>query len=55
MTSEVMFCAIIATMLIRNATLPDGRSGQDVLVHEGRIAAIGPALQAPPDAQVIDA
>ena len=28
-------------MLIKNATLPDGRSGIDVLVREGRIAALG--------------
>ena len=29
-------------MLIRNVTLPDGRSGLDVLVQAGRIAAIAP-------------
>jgi len=28
-------------MLIKNASLPDGRSGIDVLVREGRIAALG--------------
>jgi hypothetical protein len=27
-------------MLIRNATLPDGRTGVDVLAVDGRIAAI---------------
>ena len=31
-------------MLIRNATLPDGRSGIDLLVREGRIAALGAGL-----------
>ena len=41
--------------LIRHANLPDGRTDCDLLVQEGRIAAIGPALAAPPDAQVIDA
>src|SRR5574343_2010297 len=42
-------------MLIRNATLPDGRTGVDVLAVDGRIAAIAPGLAAPPGAQVIDA
>jgi len=42
-------------MLIRNATLPDGRSGIDVLVREGRIAALGPNLAAPEGVQVIEA
>jgi cytosine deaminase len=42
-------------MLIRNATLPDGRRSQDVLVQQGRIAAVGPALSAPPGAQIVDA
>lgn len=41
-------------MLIRNVCLPDGRRGQDLLVREGRIAAIGAQLPAPPDAQIID-
>ncbi len=36
----------MADLVIRNATLPDGRTGQDVLVDGGRIAAIGPALPA---------
>ncbi len=31
-------------MLIRNATLPDGRTGIDVLVQQGRIAALGEHL-----------
>lgn len=34
-------------LLIRNATLPDGRTGQDVLVLQGRIAAVQPGLAAP--------
>ena len=42
-------------MLIRNATLPDGRTGIDVLVHAGRIAAIAPNLAAPEGVPVIDA
>ena len=41
--------------LIRNATLTDGRSGQDVLVIDGRIAAIGPGLPQPEGAELIDA
>ncbi len=31
-------------MLIRNATLPDGRTGIDLLVQHGRIAAVGAML-----------
>lgn len=34
-------------LLVRDATLPDGRAGQDLLVLDGRIAAIGPRLMAP--------
>jgi cytosine deaminase len=41
-------------MLLRNATLIDGRTGQDVLVDAGRIAAIGPSLAAPAVSEVID-
>jgi cytosine deaminase len=44
-----------SSMLIRNATLPDGRTGVDVLVQGERFAAIGPALAAPPGVEVIDA
>lgn len=43
-----------APLLLRDVRLPDGRAGQDLLVQEGRIAAIGPALQAPVGAEVID-
>ena len=42
-------------MLIRNATLPDGRRGVDLLVQDGRIAAVGPQLPAPEGVQAIDA
>ncbi|MDO8376977.1 MAG: cytosine deaminase, partial [Aquabacterium sp.] len=46
-------------MLIRNATLPDGRTGIDLLVQQGRIAALGAGLfagqSAPAGAEVIDA
>jgi cytosine/creatinine deaminase len=42
-------------LLIRDATLPDGRRGQDLLAQGGRIAAVGPALPAPAGAQLIDA
>ncbi len=42
-------------MLIRHANLPDGRRDVDLLVREGRIAAIGPALPAPEGVEVIDA
>ncbi len=33
-------------LLIRHATLPDGRTDQDILVQGGKIAAIGPSLGA---------
>ncbi len=42
-------------MLIRNATLPDGRSEIDLLVQRGRIVALGPALPVPEGVTVIDA
>jgi cytosine deaminase len=42
-------------MLIRNATLPDGRTGIDVLVDGERIAAVGAQLAAPAGVEVIDA
>jgi cytosine deaminase len=43
------------TLLVRNACLPDGRSGIDLLAEGGRIAALGPQLHAPEGAEVIDA
>jgi cytosine deaminase len=36
--------AMTHDLLIRNANLPDGRTGIDIAVRDGRIAAIGPAL-----------
>jgi cytosine deaminase len=42
-------------LLVRNATLPDGRNGIDVLAQAGRIAAIGPQLPAPEGTPVLDA
>jgi cytosine deaminase len=36
----------MSPMLIQNATFPDGRTGQDVLIVDGRISAVGPALRA---------
>lgn len=44
-----------APLLIRRATLPDGRSGIDLLALDGRIAAVGPALPAPAGTEVVDA
>ena len=42
-------------MLIRHASLPDGRTDIDLLVQGGRIAAIGHGLSAPEGTPVIDA
>jgi cytosine deaminase len=42
-------------LLIRNACLPDGRRGIDLLALDGRIAALGPQLAAPSGCRVIDA
>ncbi len=41
-------------LLLRNVALPDGRAGVDVLVREGRIAAVGPALPAPQGIPALD-
>ncbi|WP_375257211.1 amidohydrolase family protein [Citreimonas sp.] len=41
-------------LLIVNATLPDGRTGQGIGIRDGRIAEIAPGLQAEA-AQIIDA
>ena len=43
------------SMLIRNATLPDGRTGIDVLVEADRITAVGPNLPPPEGVPVIEA
>jgi cytosine deaminase len=42
-------------MLIRNASLADGRQGVDLLVRDGRFAAIAPQLAAPEGVQVVEA
>ncbi|MEO7243755.1 MAG: amidohydrolase family protein [Rubrivivax sp.] len=42
-------------LLIRGATLPDGRRDVDLLAVDGRIDAVGPMLRAPEGAEVIDA
>jgi cytosine deaminase len=42
-------------LLIRGCTLPDGRTGCDVLAQGGRIAAVAPALPVPDGAEVLDA
>ena len=34
-------------LIVRNATLPDGRAGLDIAVRGGRIAAVEPAISAP--------
>src|SRR5271166_835676 len=39
-------------LIIRNATLPDGRKGQDIAVGSGRIAAIGPEIAAEADTTI---
>ena len=44
-----------ADLLIRDATLPDGRRGQDLLARNGLIEALGPTLPVPPGAQVLQA
>ena len=44
-----------ADLLIRNATLPDGRTGIDLLAQGGRIVALAPALPAVAAAQEVDA
>ena len=42
-------------LIVRNATLPDGRTGIDVHTDAGRIAALGPQLPVPAGAELIDA
>src|SRR5207342_1623884 len=41
-------------LIVRNATLPDGRTGIDLAVAAGRIAAVAPSIEADA-AKVIDA
>lgn len=45
---------ILAELLIRSARLPDGARA-DLLVRDGRIAAVGPALVTHPDTERVDA
>jgi cytosine deaminase len=45
----------MASLLLRNATLPDGGERIDLLCEDGRIAAAGPQLPAPPGVPVEDA
>ncbi len=42
-------------LLIRNASLVDGRRAQDVAIADDRIVDVGPSLALPPDAEPIDA
>lgn len=42
-------------MLVRNARLIDGRESQDVLALDGRIAEVGPRLEAPAGARIVEA
>ena len=42
-------------LLIRQATLPDGRTGIDLLALAGRITAVGMGLTAPPGTPMVDA
>jgi cytosine deaminase len=42
-------------LLVRNATLTDGRTGIDVLAQAGRITDLGPQLAAPAGTPVLDA
>ena len=45
----------VSTLLIRNATLPDGRGGIDLLARDGRFVDVAPNLPLPEGAQVLDA
>ncbi|HEX6016838.1 MAG TPA: amidohydrolase family protein [Burkholderiaceae bacterium] len=42
-------------LLIRNATLPDGRQGIDLLARDGRFIEVAPNLPMPAGAEVLDA
>lgn len=42
-------------LIVRNTTLPDGRTGIDVLADAGRIKALGTNLPVPEGAEVVDA
>jgi len=53
-TAQLGSSAVSFDLIVQNATLPDGRSGIDIGIVAGRIAAIAPKLQAQA-ATVIDA
>ena len=46
---------ISPALLITNATLPDGRSGIDLLARDGRFVEVGPGLHAPEGSERLDA
>ena len=41
-----------ADLIVRNATLPEGRAGLDVISADGLIQAIGPGIEATADEEV---
>ena len=43
------------SLLITNATLPDGRRGIDLLARDGRFVEVGPSLRAPEGVEQVDA
>jgi cytosine deaminase len=45
----------MAMLLIRNATLPDGRTSIDLVARDGRFVEVGPRLSAAEGAEVLDA
>ncbi|MBE7420203.1 MAG: amidohydrolase family protein [Ideonella sp.] len=45
----------MSMLLIRNAALPDGRAGIDLLARDGRFVEVGPALGAPEGTELLDA
>ncbi len=44
-----------SSLIVHDATLPDGRRGMQILVEDGRIVAVGVQLSALPGTQVLDA
>jgi cytosine/creatinine deaminase len=46
---------LVPMLIVRNATLPDGRTGIDVHTDAGRITALGAQLPAPAGAKEVDA
>ena len=45
----------VSMLLIRNATLPDGRTGVDLFARDGRFVDVAPSLPLPEGAQLLDA